>query len=83
MEVCSQALKIDRVYGILYKIGIFLGIENLILILMFFLDWKVFPFWWKELSDLKELYDKKYFRRKGKNLPHHYLQLLQKIWKEL
>lgn len=28
MEVCSQALKIDRVYGILYKIGIFLNISE-------------------------------------------------------
>lgn len=28
MEVCSQALKIDRVYGILYKIGVFLNISE-------------------------------------------------------
>ena len=72
----SKELKLNN--DMVYKIGIFLGIENLILILMFFLDWKVFPFWWKELSDLKELYDKKYFRRKGKNLPHYYLQIMQK-----
>lgn len=28
MEVCSQALKIERVYGILYKIGVFLNISE-------------------------------------------------------
>ena len=28
MEVCSQALKIERVYGILYKYGIFLNISE-------------------------------------------------------
>lgn len=28
MEVCSQALKIDRVYGILYKLGVFLNISE-------------------------------------------------------
>lgn len=28
MEVCSQALKIDRVYDILYKIGVFLNISE-------------------------------------------------------
>ncbi len=28
MEVCSQALKIDRVYGILYNIGVFLNISE-------------------------------------------------------
>lgn len=28
MEVCSQALKVDRVYGILYKIGVFLNISE-------------------------------------------------------
>ena len=28
MEVCSQALKIDRVYGILYDIGVFLNISE-------------------------------------------------------
>lgn len=28
MEVCSQALKIDRVYGLLYKIGVFLNISE-------------------------------------------------------
>lgn len=28
MEVCSQALKIERVYGILYKFGVFLNISE-------------------------------------------------------
>ena len=28
MEVCSQALKVERVYGILYKIGVFLNISE-------------------------------------------------------
>ena len=28
MEVCSQALKTERVYGILYKYGIFLNISE-------------------------------------------------------
>ncbi len=28
MEVCSQALKVDRVYDILYKIGVFLNISE-------------------------------------------------------
>lgn len=72
----SKELKINN--DMVYKIGVFLCIENFLMILMYCLDWKIFPFWWKEIGELKELYDKKYFRRRGRNLPHRYLLVLKK-----
>ena len=46
--------------------------------MMYTLKWSIRPSWFKELKELKELYDKKFFRRKRKNLPHIYLQALKR-----
>ena len=56
-----------------YKLFAFICVENFILLLMYFLDYNLLPLWFDEEQELKELYDKKYFRRKGINLPHNSL----------
>ena len=56
-----------------YKLFAFICVENFILLLMYFLDYNLLPLWFNEEQELKELYDKKYFRRRGINLPHNSL----------
>ena len=72
----SKELKINN--DMVYKIVVFLIVENFIIIMMYTLKWSIRPSWFKELKELKELYDKKFFRRKRKNLPHIYLQALKR-----
>ena len=61
-----------------YKLFAFICVENCILFLMYFLDYNLLPKWFDEEKELKELYDKKYFLRRGRNLPHSSLLNKQK-----
>ena len=61
-----------------HKLFAFICVENCILFLMYFLDYNLLPKWFDEEKDLKELYDKKYFLRRGRNLPHNSLLNKQK-----
>ena len=53
-----------------YKVVIFLCIENFVLIIGFLLNINVLPKWFEYLTDLKELYTIKYYKRNEENLPH-------------
>ena len=64
----SKSFRLDN--DMYYKIIIFLFIENGVLIIGFLLNINNLPSWFEYLTDLKELYTLKYFRRKDENLPH-------------
>ena len=64
----SKQLKMGD--DLFYKITIFLCVENLIMIIIYLMNWNVLPNWFEHLQELKELYDAKYFRRTENNLPH-------------
>ena len=40
---------------------------------MFVVKWNVTPKWFEYLGEIKELYQKKYYKRDEQNLPHYYL----------
>jgi len=56
-----------------YKLWVFLGVENIMLILQYAINYNLLPQWFNEERDLKELYDKKYLKKKGSLLPHNFL----------
>ena len=62
--------------NISYKIVLYCAVEFVIFILTLFIKWNILPSWFEYLEDIKEIYNKKYFRRSGKNLPH--LLLMQR-----
>ncbi len=51
-------------------IGIFVFFENIILILMSFIDINIEPKWFRHLDKYKFIYKEKYFEREKKKLPH-------------
>ena len=53
-----------------YKLLIFFITENLILALIYLLNWYVLPGWFKYVERLKFLYKIKFFDREDENLPH-------------
>ena len=52
------------------KVLIFAVLENLILIYMKIYNFNILPIWFLHLDDLKVLYDKKYYSREIRALPH-------------
>ena len=56
--------------NISYKIVLYCAVEFVIFILTLFVKWNILPSWFDYLDDIKEIYNKKYFRRDPKNLPH-------------
>jgi hypothetical protein len=56
-----------------YKLWVFLGVENVMLILQYAINYNLLPKWFDEERNLKELYDKKYLKKKGSLLPHNFL----------
>ena len=56
--------------NISYKIVLYCAVEFVIFILTLFVKWNILPSWFEYLDDIKEVYNKKYFRRSAKNLPH-------------
>lgn len=56
--------------NISYKIVLYCAVEFVIFILTLFVKWNILPSWFEYLDDIKEVYNKKYFRRDAKNLPH-------------
>ncbi len=64
----SKSFRLDN--DLYYKVVIFLFIENGLLIIGFLVSINILPNWFEYLTDLKELYTLKYFRRKDENLPH-------------
>ena len=61
-----------------YKILLYCAVEFVIFILTLFAKWNIMPSWFEYLDDIKEVYDKKYFRRSSKYLPHLLLMERQK-----
>ena len=64
--------------NISYKILLYCAVEFVIFILTLFVKWNILPSWFEYLDDIKEVYNKKYFRRSAKNLPHLLLMERQK-----
>ena len=56
--------------NISYKIVLYCAVEFVIFIITLFVKWSILPPWFEYLDDIKEIYNKKYFRRDAKNLPH-------------
>ena len=56
--------------NISYKVVLYCAVEFVIFILTLFVKWNIMPSWFEYLDDIKEVYNKKYFRRSAKNLPH-------------
>ena len=56
--------------NISYKIVLYCAVEFVIFILTLFVKWNILPSWFEYLDDIKEIYNKKYFRRNPNNLPH-------------
>ena len=56
--------------NISYKIVLYCAVEFVIFIITLFVKWNILPPWFEYLDDIKEIYNKKYFRRDAKNLPH-------------
>ncbi len=56
-----------------YKLWVFLGVENVMLILQYAINYNLLPKWFDEERNLKELYEKKYLKKKGSLLPHNFL----------
>ncbi|MCQ2819469.1 MAG: anoctamin [archaeon] len=54
---------------LMYKLAVFVIVENVVLLMMYLINWNILPFWFSELNRYKELYSKKYISRKGKE-PH-------------
>ena len=46
-------------------------------IICWFVPWNNYPFWFTYVNDIKNLYDKKYFSRIERKLPHY--QLIEKM----
>jgi hypothetical protein len=67
----SKEFKINN--KMVYKLWVFLGVENIMLILQYAINYNLLPQWFNEERDLKELYDKKYLKKKGSLLPHNFL----------
>ena len=67
----SKEFKINN--KMVYKLWMFLGVENIMLILQYAINYNLLPQWFNEERDLKELYDKKYLKKKGSLLPHNFL----------
>ena len=61
-----------------YKVLLYCAVEFVIFILTLFVKWNIMPSWFEYLDDIKEVYNKKYFRRSAKNLPHLLLMERQK-----
>jgi hypothetical protein len=53
-----------------YKLLLFFMIENIILALVYLINWNVLPGWFKYIERLKYLYKIKFFDREDSNLPH-------------
>ncbi len=53
-----------------YKLLLFFMIENIILALVYLINWNVLPGWFKYKERLKYLYKIKFFDREDSNLPH-------------
>ena len=53
-----------------YKVVLYCATEFCIFILTLFVKWNILPSWFEYLDDIKEIYNKKYFRKSAKNLPH-------------
>ena len=68
--------------NISYKIVLYCAVEFVIFILTLFVKWNILPSWFEYLDDIKEVYNKKYFRRSAKNLPHLLLLGRQKKHKQ-
>ena len=68
--------------NISYKIVLYCAVEFVIFILTLFVKWNILPSWFEYLDDIKEVYNKKYFRRSAKNLPHLLLLARQKKHKQ-
>jgi hypothetical protein len=64
--------------NISYKVVLYCAVEFVIFILTLFVKWNIMPSWFEYLDDIKEVYNKKYFRRSAKNLPHLLLLERQK-----
>ena len=64
--------------NISYKVVLYCAVEFVIFILTLFVKWNIMPSWFEYLDDIKEVYNKKYFRRSAKNLPHLLLLESQK-----
>ena len=64
----SKSFRLDN--DLYYKVVIFLFIENGLLITGFLVSINILPNWFEYLTDLKELYTLKYYRRNNENLPH-------------
>ena len=64
--------------NISYEILLYCAVEFVIFILTLFIKWNILPSWFEYLDDIKEVYNKKYFRRSAKNLPHLLLMERQK-----
>ena len=56
--------------NISYKIMLYCAVEFVIFVLTLFIKWNILPSWFEYLDDIKEVYNKKYFRRSAKYLPH-------------
>ena len=56
--------------NISYKVVLYCAVEFVIFIITLFVKWNILPPWFEYLDDIKEVYNKKYFRRDSKNLPH-------------
>ena len=56
--------------NISYKVVLYCAVEFVIFIMTLFVKWNILPPWFEYLDDIKEVYNKKYFRRDSKNLPH-------------
>ena len=46
-----------------FKLLIFAAVENLVLIIMYYVDWDVMPKWFKYVKTIKELYSTKFVFR--------------------
>jgi hypothetical protein len=47
-------------YPMMYKLFVFIGIENIVLVMIYVLQWNTLPFWFNDLTELKSLYTNKY-----------------------
>ena len=66
-----------------YKIVLYCASEFSIFILTLFVKFNILPSWFEYLDDIKEIYNKKYFRKSTENLPHLLLIQRQKRSKKL